>query len=117
MVAKCNLSHFAKRPIVILAVVAVAELLNTIISYHTVCNGNSVQFHPRVVKKICLAPHVRLMCARLGADGYLRFSLVSYNWWAEMLNGLCNIQATADTSAPPRTFLPTIEHAAKADRV
>ena len=23
------------------------------------------------------APHVRLMCARLGADGYLRFSLVS----------------------------------------
>ncbi len=23
------------------------------------------------------APHVSLMCARLGADGYLRFSLVS----------------------------------------
>jgi hypothetical protein len=43
------------------------------------------------------APHVRLMCDRLGADGYLRFSLVSYNWRVKSLNGFCD-SGTADIS-------------------
>jgi hypothetical protein len=50
------------------------------------------------------APHVRLMCARHGADGYLRFSLVSYNWRAESLNGFCD-SGTADTSILDRSSL------------
>ena len=50
-----------------------------------------------------VCPGVHQVCARLGTDGYLCLSLMSFNWHAKLLNGVCIILVTTTPNSLPRT--------------